>query len=107
MICRMWRGWTTPANAGAYDDYLNRELFPRVRADLGSRGYRGYQVLRHDGADEVEFVTMLWFESLDDVRGFAGEAYETPVISEKARTLLARWQDRCEHYQVSGLEEPS
>ena len=100
MICRMWRGWTTPENAGPYEDYLNRELLPRVRAELGDRGFRDSQVLRLDRDGEAEFVTLLWFESLDAVRGFAGESYRTPVISEKARGLLTRWQEWCDHYQL-------
>jgi hypothetical protein len=107
MICRVWRGWTTPSNAGAYEEYLNRELFRRVRSELGERGYRGYQVLRLERSGEVEFVTMVWFESLEAVRGFAGEQYQVPVITPKARGLLARWLERCEHYEVSGLEAPA
>lgn|SRR5579863_9528023 len=107
MICRMWRGWTRPANAEAYDSYLKNELFPRVKKELGARGYRGFHVLRHDRSDEVEFVTMVWFDSLDAVRGFAGANYEVPVISEKAHQLLSRHSDRCEHYDLSGFEGPA
>ncbi|HUJ29922.1 MAG TPA: hypothetical protein VLY23_01480 [Candidatus Acidoferrum sp.] len=106
MICRIWRGWTTQVNADAYDSYLQNELFPRVERELGSRGYRGFHLLRLSHGDEVEFMTMLWFDSLEDVRGFAGEKYETPVISEKARRLLLRYADRCEHYALSGFRWP-
>jgi hypothetical protein len=102
VVCRMWRGWTTLANADAYDLYLKQELFPRVERELKRRGYRGYHLLRLSRGREVEFVTMLWFESLQAVRGFAGDDYETPVISAKARALLARYQERCDHYELSG-----
>jgi hypothetical protein len=106
MICRMWRGWTSSANADAYDAYLKNELFPRVKTELDRSGYRGFHVLRCDRGNEVEFVTMLWFDSLDAVRGFAGANYDTPVISEKARRLLSRSADRCDHYELSGSAEP-
>lgn len=106
MICRMWRGWTPAANADAYDSYLKNELFPHVKDELGARGYRGFQLLRKDGANEVDFVTMLWFDSLDAVKSFAGAQYEIPVISEKAHKLLSRYADRCEHYDVSGFNGP-
>ena len=102
MICRIWRGWTTVANAQGYDDYLQKELFPRLAKDLGSRGYRGYQLLRLNRDQEVEFMTMLWFESLEQVRSFAGENYEVPVISEKARSLLSHHGDRADHYELAG-----
>jgi heme-degrading monooxygenase HmoA len=104
MICRIWRGWTNRENAEAYERYLTAELFPRVRSELAGVGYRGHQVLRTERAGEIEFVTLVWFESLEAVRSFAGEAYQTPVITEKARGLLARWQEWCDHYEVRGLD---
>ena len=104
MICRMWRGWTRKEDASAYEDYLNNELFPRVRSELSRFGYRGYHVLRAERGDETEFVTMLWFDSLGGVKAFAGENYETPMISERARTLLSRYSDRCDHYEMAGAE---
>ncbi len=102
MVCRVWRGWTTTGHAQNYDDYLQKELFPRLSLELRSHGYRGYQLLRLARGEEVEFMTMLWFESIENVRLFAGENYETPVISQKARTLLMRFADRADHYELSG-----
>src|SRR5438876_10299350 len=102
MICRVWRGWTTVDNARSYDDYLQKELFPSLAKKLGSRGYRGYQLLRLNRGQETEFMTMLWFESLEQVQSFAGENYEVPVISEKAKSLLVRYADRADHYELAG-----
>ena len=102
----MWRGWTTIIDADAYDSYLKDELFPRLQEQLTDKGYRGYHVLRLDRAQEVEFVTMVWFESLQAVRSFAGENYETPVISERAQRLLSRYQDRCDHYEIGSFQLP-
>ncbi len=102
MVCRVWRGWTTVGNAQSYDDYLRQELFPHLDRELRARGYRGYQLLRLRRGEEVEFMTMLWFESIENVRAFAGESYEVPVISSKAKSLLARFADRADHYDLSG-----
>ncbi|HUE24189.1 MAG TPA: hypothetical protein VMQ86_21085 [Bryobacteraceae bacterium] len=100
----MWRGWTEKQNADAYDAYLNEELFPRLYRELRASGYRGFHVLRLARGDEVEFVTLVWFESREAVRSFAGANYETPVISPEARHLLSRYSDRCEHYDLSGFQ---
>lgn len=102
MICRVWRGWTAPANADAYDAYLREELFPRVERELTGKGYRGYHLLRMDRGNETEFMTMVWFESIAAVQSFAGANYEVPVITDKARALLSRYAERCGHYQLSG-----
>lgn len=107
MICRMWRGWTTLANAEHYDGYLKNELFPRLERELSRHGYRGYHVLRLARQSEVEFVTMVWFDSLHSVQSFAGSEYEHPVISERAQALLSRYSDRCDHYELSGFQMPA
>jgi len=106
MICRIWHGWTAAGNADAYDDYLKGELFPRLGRELTQHGYLGFQVLRLVKDSEVEFVTLVWFESLQAVRSFAGEHYEKPVISAKAQALLSRYAERVEHYEVSGCRWP-
>jgi heme-degrading monooxygenase HmoA len=106
VICRLWRGWTTPGNARAYGTYLQDELFPRVQRELSGRGYLGFDVLQLTKGDEVEFVTMVWFESLQAVKSFAGEDYATPVITQKAHSLLSRYEERVEHYELSRSSWP-
>jgi hypothetical protein len=101
MICRMWHGWTKASHADAYDNYLRSELFPRLERELTDQGYRGFHVLRLEQGSEVEFVTLAWFESLGAVRSFAGENYEIPVISDKARLLLSRYDERVDHFELS------
>jgi len=102
MICRLWHGWTAPANADAYEAYLRHELFPRLAGELGARGYRGFHILRRQHDAETEFVTLVWFDSLDAVRGFAGDGYEVAVISDKARRLLSRHEPRADHFELHG-----
>jgi hypothetical protein len=104
MVCRVWHGWTSGSHAQLYDDYLQNELFPRVDGELRPHGYLGYQLLRRSQGQEVEFMTMLWFDSMESVRSFAGEDYEKPVISEKARSLLTRFADHADHYQLGGSD---
>lgn len=102
MTCRVWHGWTILQSADAYDDYLQQELFPKLQRDPARHGYRGFQLLKVKRGEEVEFMTMLWFDSLASVKAFAGEKYATSVISEKAQSLLSRYDKGAEHYQLSG-----
>lgn len=101
MICRLWRGWTAGGDADAYEAYLTDELYPRIGRELGARGYRGHHVLRRADGEEVAFVTMTWFDSIESVRDFAGPECETPVISVKAASLLSRYDDRALHYELA------
>jgi hypothetical protein len=102
----MWHGWTTLENARAYECYLKEELFPRVERELRVRGYRGFQLLTMQQRSEVEFVTMLWFDSIDDVKSFAGSSYTVPVISAKARSLLAHYAEHADHFDLTGASWP-
>ncbi|MGD1106954.1 MAG: antibiotic biosynthesis monooxygenase [Terracidiphilus sp.] len=99
MITRIWHGWTTPANAPVYEQLLLTEIFQGIAA-RNIPGYRGISLGRRPVGDEVEFVTIMWFDSLDSVRSFAGEAYETAVVPAKARAVLKRFDAASEHYET-------
>jgi heme-degrading monooxygenase HmoA len=101
MIVRIWRGWTTRANAAAYENLLQGEIFPGIAA-RGIKGFRGIELLRRDEGGEAEFMTVMRFDSLKDVRDFAGQNYEAAVIPPRARALLARCDERALHYTLMG-----
>jgi heme-degrading monooxygenase HmoA len=99
MICRIWHGWTTPANADAYEELLRAEIFHGI-ARREIPGYRGIELLRRTDRELVEFVTMMWFDSIDAVRAFAGPDYDLAVVPPAARALLHCSDDRSTHYEV-------
>ena len=98
MISRIWHGWTTPGNADAYEALLKEEIFVGIQSRQ-IRGFKGIQLLRREVREEIEFVTIMEFDSLDAVREFAGEDYEVAVVPEKARALLSRFDGRSAHYE--------
>ena len=99
MISRIWHGWTTRENAAAYERLLRSEILPGI-AERKIRGLRGAHLLKREVPEGVEFVTILWFESLDAVREFAGEDYEKAVVPAEARRLLTRFDARSAHYET-------
>jgi len=99
MIGRIWHGYTTEANADGYENLLKEEIFVGIRK-RHIPGFQEIQLLRRKLEDEVEFVTIMWFNNLESVRGFAGEDYEKAVVPEHARALLTRFDSRSQHYEV-------
>jgi hypothetical protein len=99
MIGRIWHGWTAPHNADTYEALLKAEIFPGIRG-RGIEGLRNIQLFRRPAGDEVEFVTIMWFDSLEAVRSFAGEDYEVAVVPPPARAVLSRFDARSQHYEV-------
>lgn len=105
MIIRIWHGWTTPANADVYEELLLDEVIVGIQ-DRHIPGFRNIQVLRRAHHDEVEFVTIMSFDSLDAVREFAGEDYEACVVPPAAREVLARFDERSQHYELRAQRQP-
>ena len=99
MIERIWHGWTLTENAETYEKLLKKEIFPGIAAKK-IPGYRGIRLLRRPLNGEVEFITIMRFESLEDVIRFAGEDYERSYVPPKAREVLARFDQRSRHYEV-------
>lgn len=99
MISRIWHGWTTRSNADSYEALLKEEIFVGIQ-DRHIRGFRGIQLLRRQAGEEVEFVTIMSFDSLDAVREFAGEDYGAAVVPEKARAVLSHFDERSQHYEI-------
>jgi hypothetical protein len=103
VITRIWRGWTTPENADAYQRIVSQEVLPSIAARKLD-GYHGAYLLRRDLGGEVEFATIMLFDSLEQVRGFAGEDYESAYVPPKARAVLTRFDQRSAHYDT--LQRP-
>ena len=99
MIARIWHGWTTPGNAGAYEALLKEEIFVGIQ-DRHIRGFDSIRLFRRDVGGEVEFITLMLFDSLAAVREFAGEDYEAAVVPDRARAVLSRFDARSQHYEV-------
>jgi heme-degrading monooxygenase HmoA len=97
MIARIWHGWTSPGNADAYETLLRTEVLPGIGRIAGASGA---YVLRSDGEDEVEFVTITLWDSLDAIRVFAGDDYEVAVVPPPAQRLLTRYDERSRHYET-------
>jgi heme-degrading monooxygenase HmoA len=97
MIARHWRGWTKPEDADAYETLLTGKVLPELK---NIEGYHGGYVFRHNRSDEVEFVVINFFDSLEAVQRFAGPDYSTAVFEPEAKQLLSRIENFATHYEV-------
>ena len=99
MVARMWRGYArTREHADAYEAMLKPELLPGVSK---KKGYRGSHLMRREAGDEVEFVTILFFDSLDDIKALTGPDYETAVVPAERKQHLSRYDAKAVHYDVA------
>jgi heme-degrading monooxygenase HmoA len=99
MIIRIWHGWTTLPNADIYENLLKQEIFTGIQ-DRQIRGFKGIQLLRREAGEEIEFITIMRFDSLEAVQEFAGPDYEAAVVPPSARAVLAHFDGRSQHYEL-------
>jgi heme-degrading monooxygenase HmoA len=100
MIARIWHGWTTLANAQTYELLLRDEIFVGIQSRR-IPGFSGIRLLRRSVLDEVEFVTIMMFDSIDSIKSFAGSDFEQAVVPPAARAVLLRYDQRSQHYEVT------
>jgi len=98
-IKRVWHGWTSSKNADKYQNLLHNEVFPGIEAKK-IPGYKSIELFRRDLDDEVEFITIMTFDSLQNVIDFQGKNYERCYVPDAARLVLKRWEQVSAHYEL-------
>lgn len=98
-ICRQWRGWTTPDNADAYERVVRSEVIPAIEA-RSIPGFRHIDLMRRDLGDEIEFQTLMWFDSLEAINAFMGDDYSVSHVPTAAQAVLERFDERAVHFEV-------
>ena len=97
MVVRFWRGYGAVASQDAYPKHLLEGVRPKL-AQLP--GFRGLYLLRRRHPDEVEFLVLTLWESMEAIRAFAGPAPEQAVVEPAARAALLRYDPLVSHYEV-------
>jgi heme-degrading monooxygenase HmoA len=98
MIARIWKARATPERVREYAEYLKSTVVPELTA---IHGYQGVSLLQRDRNGAVEVTVITWWESLEVIRAFAGEAIETAVVHDSAARMLIDFDRSVEHHQVT------
>lgn len=97
MIARMWTGYTKTDCSDGYRKHLLETVRPKLAA---VPGFRGLYLLSRVASDEVEFQVLTLWDSMDAVRGFAGDRPERAVVEPVAKAMLERFDTEVRHYVV-------
>jgi len=95
MIARMWKGLALPEKADDYVEHLQMSVLPELRL---IDGFQGVHLMREDTADAVEFIVLTFWESMDAIRKFAGEAAEVAVVAPAAQSLFREYDSTVKHF---------
>jgi heme-degrading monooxygenase HmoA len=100
MIARTWRGAVKTSDAAAYAAYIDETGMKEYAATPGNQG--AYMLTRERGK-LTEFVTLSLWDSVDAIRAFAGEDYETAVFYPEDDRYLVERDTTCTHYEVASM----
>ena len=98
MIARIWHGVTAAEKSEEYLDYLNETGVPDYRA---TEGNRGVYVLRKVEGDRAHFLTLSFWDSMEDVEGFAGPNPERARYYPEDERFLLEFEPEVGHYEVA------
>jgi heme-degrading monooxygenase HmoA len=101
MIARVWHGYAKHEHADAYEAMLKPELLPGLSK---VKGFKGSYLMRRNAGNEVEFVTVILWDSIDSIRAVAGPDYETAVVPEERRKYLVRYDAKAAHFEVTSIQ---
>jgi heme-degrading monooxygenase HmoA len=99
VICRLWRGWAAPENADEYERIVRSQVIPDIEARK-IPGFRHVDLMKRDLDGEIEFQTLMWFDSLDAIKAFMGEDFSVSHVPLEARAVLNSFDDRAAHFEV-------
>jgi heme-degrading monooxygenase HmoA len=99
MIARMWRGWVGTDRASEYVEYISRTGLAEYRRTPGNLGAEMWTRDLGDGRSEV--TTLSWWESIDDVHGFAGNDIQQAVFYPEDDEYLIGRETTVTHHEVA------
>ena len=97
MIARSWRGAVKPSDAEAYAAYIDET---GMQAYAATPGNRGAWMLQRPVGELMEFVTFSLWDSIEAIKAFAGEDYETAVFYPEDDRFLVERDEKCHHWEV-------
>ena len=99
MIVRMWHGRVPTSKAQAYREFVNGRAIPDYHSVPGNISVHILE--RQEGAI-THFITMTFWESLESIRGFAGDDLERAKYYPEDDEFLLEFEPRVVHYEVVG-----
>ncbi len=99
MIRRIWRSYTTPDKADAYEHFFDTLMLPAIEG-MRLPGYQNMELLRRVADEEVEFVWVMSFDSEKSLSPLKAEANDPVSVPRAAQQLLTRWDEKASFYET-------
>ena len=102
MISRMWHGRVPTSKAKAYREFLNTRAIPDYQSVEGNVSV---YILEQPEGEITHFITLSFWESMEVIRGFAGQDVEVAQYYAEDKDFLLEFEPRVVHYEVVGKSQ--
>lgn len=99
MIARIWHGRVPASKAAAYREFVNERAIPDYRSVPGNISVH---VLEQSAGAVTHFVTLTFWDSLESIKGFAGDNVDRARYYPEDRDFLLEFEPGVLHYEVVG-----
>lgn len=103
MIARIWRGAVRKHESDSYLEYMQQTGVAEYAA---TEGNRGVWMLHRDTGELTEIVMFTLWDSLDAIRSFAGDEYESARFYPEDDRFLVERDLVANHYTVAENPTP-
>jgi heme-degrading monooxygenase HmoA len=97
MYIREWRGRAKQSDAARYPEYFRKEFSSQLRS---APGFQGGSLSQREDGDQVEFLVLTRWKSMDAIREFTGSVAENAILDPAAMALLVTYDHSVRHYEV-------
>ena len=97
MVARIWHGRTPLEKSDEYYEFLRQRAVPDYKSVPGNRGV---YLLREHREDAAHFLTLTFWDSLEAIRGFAGDDLTRAKYYPEDKGFLLEFEERVRHYEV-------
>ena len=97
MIIRESRGRAAKSNANAYPKHFRTIVAPELQQ---VPGFLGAHLSHRSVNDKIEYLVLTRWDSMDVIRGFAGDDVDRAVVEPGAVAALIDVDERVQHYEV-------
>lgn len=96
-IERHWTGIARKERAAEYIQHLKHDTFPQLS---GIKGFISARILHRELKEGIEFLIVTEWESIEDIKKFAGDDVEQSVVPELVQNIMLQYDQRCRHFTV-------
>lgn len=96
MITRNWTGVVKPEHSTDYLHHLENDTLKKLSS---IKGFLRASIQQRVVTDGIEYLVVTYWDNMDAIRQFAGDAADIAVVPTNAQEMMVRYDPVVRHYE--------